>query len=36
MTAFKLAAGTEFPVSKIARLGGGDLSLGKPNGQSDW
>ncbi|UWP98664.1 redoxin domain-containing protein [Aliiroseovarius crassostreae] len=36
MTAFKLAAGAPFPVSKIARLGGGDLTLGKPTEGFDW
>ncbi|WP_209835557.1 peroxiredoxin-like family protein [Ruegeria sp. HKCCE3926] len=36
MTAFKLAAGAPFPVSKIARLGGGDLTLGKPSEGFDW
>lgn len=36
MTSIKLAAGETFPDSKIARLGGGDLTLGKPSGSHDW
>ena len=36
MTSIKLAAGEAFPVSKTARLGGGDFTLGKPSGPHDW
>ncbi|WP_371170685.1 hypothetical protein [Aliiroseovarius sp. 2305UL8-7] len=36
MTAFKLAAEKTFPVSKIARLGGGEFTLGKSLGVHDW
>lgn len=36
MTSIKLAAGETFPVSRIARLGGGDLALGNPASSHDW
>lgn len=36
MTAFKLTAGAEFPVSKIASLGMCDLTMGRPSGKNDW
>ncbi len=36
MTAIKLAAGAEFPVSKIARLVARDLTMGQSSGKNDW
>lgn len=36
MTAMKLTAGAAFPVSRIARLGSGDLTLGKLSEGFDW
>jgi peroxiredoxin len=32
----KLAAGTEFPTISVWQLGGGELELGKPQGNCDW
>lgn len=34
--AFKLQAGDAFPVTKVSRLGGGEITLGKPREEYDW
>lgn len=36
MTSFKLAAGSKFPSIKVARLGGGDITLGQPSDKANW
>lgn len=36
MTVSVLQAGQPFPEIKVAKLGGGSLNLGKPEGRNDW
>ena len=36
MTSFKLTSGSEFPNIKVARVGGGDITLGQPVGKAMW
>lgn len=36
MTTTKCAAGSQFPTMDVAKLGGGTLTLGKPQGGHNW